>query len=153
MKHSFWVSLIGVETKSEHNLHAELLRDVWNQVLTKPSPKSRNHCSELNNSWISMKQSVFASLRCGATKSQQILQTELRRDKRNEVLTKTLTKSRNHCSELNKCWIPMKQKSSSFLYVWWNKILTTFINRSVSSQMKSSISENTHQSPENTDWS
>ena len=28
MKQSFWVSLIGVETKSEHNLHAELLRDM-----------------------------------------------------------------------------------------------------------------------------
>jgi len=109
MKQSFWVSLIGVETKSEHNLHAELLRDMWNQVLTKPSPKSRYHCSELNNSWISIKQSVFASLRCGATKSQQILQTELCQGKWNQVLTKPSPKSRKHWSKPKNSWIPMKQ--------------------------------------------
>ena len=39
-----------------------------------------------------MKQSVFAFLKRGVTKSEQLLQTELLRDKRNEVLTKTLTK-------------------------------------------------------------
>jgi len=109
MKHSFWVSSIGVETKSEHKLHAALLRDKWNQVLTKPSLKSRNHCSELNNSWISIKQSVFASLRCGATKSQQILQTELCQGKWNQVLTKPSPKSRKHWSKPKHSWIPMKQ--------------------------------------------
>ena len=69
-KQSFRVSLIGGETKSEHNLHAEVLQDMWNQILMKPSPKSGHHmhCSGLNNSWISMKQSlsVFARLKCGA---------------------------------------------------------------------------------------
>ena len=38
MKQSFRVLLTGGETKFEHNLHAEVLQVMWNQVLTKPSP-------------------------------------------------------------------------------------------------------------------
>ena len=77
--------------------------------------KIQDHCLEPNDYCISMKQSVFALLKSGVTNCKQLLQTELRRDKWNEVLTKTLTKSRNHCSELNKCWIPMKQSVLAFL--------------------------------------
>ena len=57
-----------------------------------------------------MKQSAFASFICGATSSEQLLQTELHQDKQNQVLNPS-PKSRKHWSELNNgtgC-IPMKQ--------------------------------------------
>ena len=45
----------------------------------KPSPKSmaRTHRSERNKKWISINQIGFAFLICGATTSEQLLQTEL----------------------------------------------------------------------------
>jgi len=90
-------------------------RTVSRQAKLSIHEKIQDHCSEPNDYCISMKQSVFALLKSGVTNCKQLLQTELRRDNWNEVLTKTLTKSRNHCSELNKCWIPMKQSVLAFL--------------------------------------
>ena len=44
-------------------------------------PKSRKHWSEQNSTWIQLKQSFFASITCGKTKSKKRLQTKLRRVK------------------------------------------------------------------------
>ena len=62
-----------------------------------------------------MKQSVFAFLRRGVIKSEQLLQTELLQDKTNQVFMKPSPKSRNHSLELNKYWISMKQSVFAFL--------------------------------------
>ena len=44
-------------------------------------PKSRKHWSEQNSTWIQLKQSFFASITCGKTKSEKLLQTKLRQVK------------------------------------------------------------------------
>ena len=72
------------------------------------SPNSRKHWSEQNSSWIPVKQIFFASITCGKTKSEKLLQTELRRDKWIKYSWKSKPKSRKLWSEQNRWWLPMK---------------------------------------------
>jgi len=59
-----------------------------------------------------MKLGAFAFLKRGVINSEQLLQTELRQDKQNQVFTK---KSRDHCSEPNDYCISMKQSVFALL--------------------------------------
>ena len=59
-----------------------------------------------------MKERAFDFSKRSVIKSEQLLQTELRQDKRNQVFTK---KFRDHCSEPNDYCISMKQSVFALL--------------------------------------
>ena len=64
-----------------------------------------------------MNQKIFDPLICGASISEQHLQTELRQDKWYQLGIKTLNKIQKHWSELNNECIPMQQ--SVFAFFTW----------------------------------
>ena len=99
--------MIFASTKYGQLLSKELHRGKWNQLTTKPSPKSRKHQSKPKTSWIVMRQSVLASSMWAETNSDQLLFTELCQGKW-KLCTQTLPKSTKHWSEVSKSWIVME---------------------------------------------
>ena len=95
-----------------------------------------------------MNQKIFDPLICGASISEQHLQTELRQDKWYQLGIKTLNKIQKHWSELNNECIPMQQSVFAFLYMWCINFWATYKHKIASRQGKSSIDESSHQNPE-----
>ena len=95
MNEKIFDPLICGASISEQHLQTELHQEKWYQLGIKTLNKIQKHWSELNNECIPMQQSVFAFFTWGASNSEQLLNTELCQDRRNQVLMKTSPKSRN----------------------------------------------------------
>ena len=105
-----------------------------------------------NNGFILIQQSFFASFICGASNSEQLLNTELRHDRWNQVLTKTLTKIQKHWLELNNGCTPIQPSFFASFYMCCIKFWATFKHRIESRHVKSRIDESPHQNPEILIW-
>ena len=97
------------DSLAKTNIHAQKTSEI--KVFTKHSLKSIKYWPEQNNNWIPMKQTVLASFICGATKSEQLLQTELHQDKWNQILTNHHQNPENTDWREKIHWIRMKQKN------------------------------------------
>ena len=94
MKQSFFASFI-CDASNYEQLFANNTASRQVKSTSDENPhQNPEHCSALNNGCIPMKQSFFASFMYGASNSEQLLNTELHQDSRNQLLTKfkTLTK-------------------------------------------------------------